>query len=73
MTTAAKIGSFTNRGQSKVERYKWTLVDEPGVFEEIGKEDLITDPIYPNSVRTRSWNRSSRPRHSTKRAAGFHG
>lgn len=36
--------------QSKVDRYKWPMLEEPGVFLEIPKDDLNIDPRYQRDL-----------------------
>lgn len=44
-------GSKYARGVSKIDRYKWSVVDKPGVLMEIKKDELFIDSEYQRDVR----------------------
>lgn len=53
----------THRGQSKVDRYKWTIKDSRGEYMAIGKNDLFVDNAYQRQANdtkilelARSWS-----------------
>jgi len=48
---SAKDGETTFRGEDKIARYKWNLVDRPGVFLEIEKADLLIDDAYQRHIK----------------------
>lgn len=50
MTSQNGVSDRTNTGQTKIERYKWTVKDGPGTLMTINKHDLRTNPEYQRQL-----------------------